>query len=130
VNPKEALLFREGWRVGSGHPFELFLQRRSGRITEKQFERGLKAWEAKTKRPLDPTKQSCCYGESRFKEMVQDVAAARKAAVLEIGTMAIPLSEVRRLDPGAKPTDLDDAWEYGLYLHLYGARYAVLQKLN
>ena len=127
--PGESRLFHEGWTTSPKHPVDLFLDKEKGRISEEEFLSGIKDWREKTQRPLDPTKHSCCYGEKRFTKMVKDISTTRKSKVLEAGIKTIPLEEAHQLDPEkSKNINLEDSWDYGMYLHFYGVRYAVIQK--
>lgn len=127
-HPRESMLFREGWRTPSEHPLDLYLDREKGRITEEIFTTKMAEWENGTRRPLDPTKHSCCYGKRRFTEMVRETALSRGAKVLEAGTKAMPLEEARQLDPPrAEMIDPEDSWDHGMYLFFYGVRYAAIQ---
>jgi SAM-dependent methyltransferase len=126
--PREAMLFYEGWRTPSEHPLDLYLDKEKGKITEETFLTLIREWEKKASRPLDSTKHSCCYGERRFTKMIRETAISRGAKVLEVGTKTIPLEDARKLDPPrAERIDTEDSWDYGIYLHLYGARYAAIQ---
>ena len=128
-NPRQALLFREGWVSWPTDPFDLYYDWERGSITDEEFERRVEEWEREVSKPLDRTKFRCCYGEKRFEHMVRGVARDCGAEVIEVGTKIIPPEEAIKLDPDrVSSMDLEDAWSLGMYLHLFGARYAVLRK--
>jgi len=127
--PREARLFREGWKTYGDHPLDVFLKRERGEISDEEFSSWMTRWEEEVGKPLDPTKHSCCYGERRFVRMLEETARESWGKVLEAGTRSMPLEDAVRFDPDtARRIDLDDSWDRGMYLHLYGVRFAVLER--
>ena len=127
--PRQAMLFREGWKTFPDDPLDLYLEKERGKITPQIFIAKITEWEEKVNRPLDPTKHSCCYGEKRFTKMINQVAKVHNAKVLEAHTKIIPDRDAQRLDPSrAQRIDHEDSWDWGMYLHFYATRYAALQK--
>lgn len=80
-------------------------------------------------KPLDPTKHGCWYGERRFIRMLQETTRECSGKVIEAGTKSIPPEDALRFDTErAGRIDLEDSWDRGMYLHLYGVRFAVLER--